>query len=134
MTDILNMVISFIRNNTKLVVAAFLAIALLSGAVYTKHWYNDQITASYNRGVKDTDDKWVAKQQENKNANHDYKDNQQKASDELSKQLEEEKAKNAKLQSELDKKQTAYQNSDNGKKKGLDNDFVDIYNESLGLK
>lgn len=128
------LVLAFIKDNAKLVIALILAIALVSGAVYTKHWYNDQITASYNRGVKVTDDKWIAKQQENKNANHDYKDNQQRASDELSKQLEEEKAKNAKLQSELDRKQTAYQNSDNGKKKGLDNDFVDIYNESLGLK
>lgn len=130
----LKLVLAFIKDNAKLVIAAILAIALISGAVYTKHWYNDQITASYNRGVKATDDKWIAKQQENKNANHEYKDDQQKASDELSKQLEEERAKNAKLQSELDKKQSAYQNSDNGKKKGLDNDFVDIYNESLGLK
>lgn len=130
----LKLVLAFIKDNAKLVIAAILAIALISGAVYTKHWYNDQITASYNLGVKATDDKWIAKQQENKNANHDYKDNQQKASDELGRQLEEERAKNAKLQSELDKKQSAYQNSDNGKKKGLDNDFVDIYNESLGLK
>lgn len=132
--DVVKLVLAFFKNNTKLVLAAILAIALVSGAVYTKHWYKDQITASYNRGVKATDDKWIAKQQENKNANHDFKDNQQKASDELSKQLEEEKAKNAKLQSELDKKQDAYRNSENGKKKGLDNDFVDIYNESLGLK
>lgn len=130
----LKLVLAFIKDNAKLVIAAILAIALISGAVYTKHWYNNQITASYDRGVKAADDKWIAKQQENKNANHDYKDNQQKASDELSKQLEEERAKNAKLQSELDKKQDAYRNSDNGKKKGLDNDFVDIYNESLGLK
>lgn len=130
----LKLVLAFIKDNSKLVIAAILAISLISGAVYTKHWYNDQITASYNLGVKATDDKWIAKQQENKNANHDYKDNQQKASDELGRQLEEERAKNAKLQSELDKKQSAYQNSDNGKKKGLDNDFVDIYNESLGLK
>lgn len=130
----LKLVLAFIKDNAKLVIAAILAIALISGAVYTKHWYNDQITASYDRGVKATDDKWIAKQQENKNANHEYKDDQQKASDELGRQLEEERAKNAKLQSELDKKQSAYQNSDNGKKKGLDNDFVDIYNESLGLK
>lgn len=130
----LKLVLAFIKDNAKLVIAAILAIALTSGAVYTKHWYNDQITASYDRGVKATDDKWIAKQQENKNANHEYKDDQQKASDELGRQLEEERAKNAKLQSELDKKQSAYQNSDNGKKKGLDNDFVDIYNESLGLK
>ena len=130
----LKLVLAFIKDNAKLVIAAILVIALIGGAVYTNHWYNDQIEASYNRGVKAADDKWVAKQQENKNANHDYKDNQQKASDELSKQLEEERAKNAKLQSELDKKQYAYRNSENGKKKGLDNDFVDIYNESLGLK
>ncbi len=130
----LKLVLAFIKDNAKLVIAAILAIALIGGAVYTKHWYNDQIEASYNRGVKATDNKWIANQQENKDANHDYKDNQQKASDELSKQLEEERAKNAKLQSELDKKQDAYRNSENGKKKGLDNDFVDIYNESLGLK
>lgn len=130
----LKLVLAFIKDNANLVIAAILAIALISGAVYTKHWYDNQITASYDLGVKATDAKWIAKQQENKDANHDYKDNQQKASDELSKQLEEERAKNAKLQSELDKKQSAYQNSENGKKKGLDNDFVDIYNESLGLK
>lgn len=134
MIDVFKIGLAFIKNNAKLVIVAILSIILVTGVVYTKHWYNDQITASYNHGVKVTDDKWLAKQQENKDANQDYKDNQQKASDELSKQLEEERVKNAKLQSELDKKQANYQNSENGKKKGLDNDFVDIYNESLGLK
>lgn len=130
----LKLVLAFIKDNAKLVIAAILAIALISGAVYTKHWYNDQITASYNQGVKDTDQKWTIAQQKNKDANQDYKDKQQDSTDDLSRQLEEEKAKNALLQSALEKKQSDYQNSENGKKKGLDDAFVDIYNESLGLK
>lgn len=130
----LTTIIQLIKSNIKLVVVIVLAVILIGGVVYTKHWYNEQITASYKLGVKETDDKWTKKQQENKDANQDYKDKQQDVSDELSRQLEEERAKNAKLQSELEKKQSAYQNSDNGKKKCLDNDFVDIYNESLGLK
>lgn len=128
------MIFGFIKNYSKILIAAILAIALISGAVYTKHWYNDQITASYNQGVKDTDQKWTIAQQKNKDANQDYKDKQQDSTDDLSRQLEEEKAKNALLQSALEKKQSDYQNSANGKKKGLDDAFVDIYNESLGLK
>ena len=70
----------------------------------------------------------------NKDANQDFKNGQQDFSDELSRQLAEEKAKNDLLRSRLDEKQQAYNKSEAGKKFGLDNDFVDIYNESLGVK
>lgn len=132
--DVVKIVISFLRNNTKLVIAAILATALLSGAVYTKHWYNDQITASYNLGVKDTDTKWEKVVQKNKDDNKSFKDDQQARADDLARQLAEEKFKIDKLRTELEKKQNAYRNSENGKRLGLDNDFVDIYNQSLGVK
>lgn len=130
----LKLVLAFIKDNAKLVIAAILAIALISGAVYTKHWYDDQITQSYNLGVRDTDNKWKIVQQQNKDENQSYKDDQELASHALESKLAEEQAKNAELRSRLDDKQNAYSGSDAGKKQGLDNDFVDIYNESLGVR
>ncbi|QXL90321.1 hypothetical protein [Salmonella phage NINP13076] len=124
----------FIKSNAKALIAVVLAIALICGVVYTKHWYNDQITASYNLGVKDTDAKWEKVVQKNKDDNKTFKDDQQALADDLARQLAEEKAKNDKLKTELDKKQSAYRNSENGKRYGLDKDFVDIYNGSLGVK
>lgn len=132
--DFISMVWTFIKGHTKLVIIAVLSLALLWGAFEVKGWYDDQIQQSYSRGVNDTDNKWDLQMRNNKDANQDFKNGQQDFSDELSRQLAEEKAKNELLRSRLDEKQEAYNKSEAGKKFGLDNDFVDIYNESLGVK
>lgn len=130
----LTTIIQLIKSNIKLVIVIVLSAILIGGVFYTKHWYNEQITDSYNRGVQETDQKWKKIQQQNKDDNQSYKDEQQIASDVLQNKLAEEQAKNAQLQAKLNEKQNAYSRSDAGKKQGLDNNFVDIYNESLGVK
>ena len=132
--DFISMVLTFIKGHTKLVIIAVLSLALLWGAFEVKGWYDYQIQQAYSRGVNDTDNKWDLQMRNNKDANQDFKNGQQDFSDELSRQLAEEKAKNDLLRSRLDEKQQAYNKSEAGKKFGLDNDFVDIYNESLGVK
>ncbi|ALM02640.1 Rz-like spanin [Klebsiella phage KpS8] len=134
MMDFISMVLTFIKGHTKLVIIAVLSLALLWGAFEVKGWYDYQIQQAYSRGVNDTDNKWDLQMRNNKDANQDFKNGQQDFSDELSRQLAEEKAKNELLRSRLDEKQEAYNKSEAGKKFGLDNDFVDIYNESLGVK
>jgi hypothetical protein len=134
MMDFISMVLTFIKGHTKLVIIAVLSLALLWGAFEVKGWYDYQIQQAYSRGVNDTDNKWDLQMRNNKDANQDFKNGQQYFSDELSRQLAEEKAKNKLLRSRLDEKQEAYNKSEAGKKFGLDNDFVDIYNESLGVK
>lgn len=132
--DFISMVLTFIKGHTKLVIIAVLSLALLWGAFEVKGWYDYQIQQAYSRGVNDTDNKWDLQMRNNKDANQYFKNGQQDFSDELSRQLAEEKAKNELLRSRLDEKQEAYNKSEAGKKFGLDNDFVDIYNESLGVK
>lgn len=130
----IEMALKFLKSNVKAIAALVLLAVLVGGGFYAKHWYNDQITQSYNLGVSDTDRKWKDVQQQNKDENQSYKDEQQIASDILERKLAEEQAKNAELQAQLNAKQDAYSRSDAGKKQGLDNQFVDIYNESLGVK
>lgn len=134
MINFISMIWTFIKVHTKLVIIAVLSLALLWGAFEVKGWYDYQIQQAYSRGVNDTDNKWVLQMRNNKDENQDFKNGQQDFSDELSRQLAEEKAKNELLRSRLDEKQEAYNKSEAGKKFGLDNDFVDIYNESLGVK
>lgn len=130
----IEMALKFLKSNLKVIAVVVLLAVLVGGGFYVKHWYNDQITQSYNLGVSDTDRKWKDVQQQNKDENQSYKDEQQIASDILERKLAEEQAKNAELQAQLNAKQDAYSRSDAGKKQGLDNQFVDIYNESLGVK
>lgn len=134
MINFISVILTFIKVHTKLVIIAVLSLALLWGAFEVKGWYDYQIQQAYSRGVNDTDNKWVLQMRNNKDENQDFKNGQQDFSDELSRQLAEEKAKNELLRSRLDEKQEAYNKSEAGKKFGLDNDFVDIYNESLGVK
>lgn len=134
MINFISVIWTFIKGHTKLVIIAVLSLALLWGAFEVKGWYDYQIQQAYSRGVNDTDNKWNLQMRNNKDANQDFKNGQQSFSDELSRQLAEEKAKNDLLRSRLDEKQEAYSKSEAGKKFGLDNDFVDIYNESLGVK
>ena len=130
----LELAFSFLKRNLKLIAGVVLIAVLIGGGIYAKHWYNNQLTASYNLGVKDTDNKWKIQQQGTKDKNQAYKDDQQILTDALSRRLAEEQERNARLQSQLEKKQNAYSKSDAGKKQGLDDQFVDIYNGSLRTK
>ena len=118
----------------KVIAVAALAIALLIGALYVKHWYNDQLTAKYNAGVTDTDTKWTLVMQKNKDEQAAFKSLQQAKVDELAAENARLKAENTVLATASGKRQTAYAQSDEGKKQGLDDEAVEIYNESLGIQ
>lgn len=125
---------ALIKANTKVIVIVIMLGILSAGAVYTKHWYDNKITVSYQKGVKDTDEKWTLVVQQVKDNNQKFKDDQQKSVDKLNEELEEQRKRSNDLQSKLAQKSKDYANSQNGKSKSLDDDFVDIYNESLGLQ
>lgn len=118
----------------KVIVVAALAIALLIGALYVKHWYNDQLTAQYNAGVTVTDTKWERVMQQNKDAQAKFKADQQALVEGLNTQLADALRERDLLKQDNDNKQNEYAQSDEGKKTGLDDAAVDIYNQSLGVK
>lgn len=125
---------ALLKRYKKVIAAGIVALALLIGALYIKSWYDDNLTAKYNEGVADTDTKWSLVMQKNKDEQAAFKSQQQAKTDALA-------ADNAKLKAENDllskvsgERQTAYAQSDEGKKQGLDDEAVEIYNESLGVK
>lgn len=118
----------------KVIAVAALAIALLIGALYVKHWYNDQLTAQYNAGVTVTDTKWERVMQQNKDAQAKFKADQQALVEGLNTQLADALRERDLLKQDNDNKQNEYAQSDEGKKTGLDDAAVDIYNQSLGVK
>ena len=118
----------------KVIAVAALAIALLIGALYVKHWYNDQLLAQYNAGVTVTDTKWEGVMQQNKDAQAKFKADQQAKADELAAENARLKAQNEALKQSNDKRQNNYAQSAEGKKQGLDDEAVAIYNESLGVR
>lgn len=126
--------LTLVRKYKKVIAAAVVAIALLIGALYGKHRYNDQLTAQYNAGVTVTDTKWEGVMQKNKDEQAAFRANQQTKADELAEENARLKAENEALKQTNDKRQNAYAQSDEGKKQGLDAQAVAIYNESLGLR
>lgn len=129
----LTTILALARKYKKAVLAGLVALALLAGAMYVKDWYNDQLTAQYNSGVTVTDTKWEKVMQENRLAQSAFKAKQQARTDELQQQLSEANARIADLEKSSGAKQDEYAKSDAGKKMGLDDKAVDIYNESLGI-
>lgn len=125
---------ALVKNHKKVISAVVVAIALLVGALYVKSWYNDQLTAKYNAGVTDTDTKWTLVMQKNKDEQAAFKSLQQAKADELAAENARLRAENAVLATASGKRQTAYAQSEEGKKQGLDDEAVEIYNESLGIQ
>lgn len=123
----------FLTTYKKAISVALLSIALVYGAFCVKSWYNDQLTASYNSGVTVTDNKWKTKMEENEAEQRDYKNAQQIYVSDLSRQLEEARAKLSNPDTNGGTKQVIYLQKPESQVKGLDDDFVDIYNESLGV-
>ena len=118
----------------KFIAAGIVALALLIGALYIKSWYDDNLTAKYNAGVADTDAKWSLVMQKNKDEQAAFKSQQQAKTDALAADNAKLKAENDLLSKASGERQTAYAQSDEGKKQGLDDEAVEIYNESLGVK
>ena len=130
----LNEFFALAKSHKKVISAVVVAIALLVGALYVKGWYNDQLTEKYNAGVTDTDTKWTLVMQKNKDEQAAFKSLQQAKVDELAAENARLRAENSVLATASGKRQTSYAQSDEGKKQGLDDEAVEIYNESLGIQ
>ncbi|QGZ16285.1 hypothetical protein Hena1_01350 [Erwinia phage Hena1] len=122
-----------VRKYKKIIVAGVFALTLVIGALWVHSWYEDQLTAQYNSGVTVTDTKWEKQMQNNKIAQAAFKADQQALTDKLQEQLAEANSRIADLEKSSGAKQDEYAKSDAGKKTGLDDKAVDIYNESLGI-
>lgn len=122
-----------VRKYKKIVVAGIFALALVIGALWVHSWYEDQLTAQYNSGVTVTDTKWEKVMQQNREGQAKFKADQQLLVDGLNAQLADALRDREILRQDNDNKQNAYAQSDEGKKTGLDDAAVDIYNQSLGV-
>lgn len=125
--------IAVVKRYKKVFTAGILAIALVIGALWVHSWYEDQLTAQYNSGVQVTDTKWEGVMKKNKDAQDKFKADQQALVDGLNASLAAAREENDALRSDNDNKQNTYAQSEDGKKTGLDDTAVDIYNESLGI-
>ncbi|AII27546.1 Rz-like spanin [Escherichia phage Av-05] len=126
--------LTFFSKNIKQIGVVLCGVVLVCGILGIKHWYNDQLTSSYNAGVSDTDLKWERINQQVRDHNNAFKKQQQDKIDELSTMLVQEREINNQLKENLDKKIKSYSKTQAGKQVCLDNQFVDIYNDSLGSK
>lgn len=125
--------IALVKRYKKVFAAGILAIALVIGALWVHSWYEDQLTAQYNTGVQVTDTKWEGVMKQNKDAQDKFKAEQKALVDGLNADLAAARAENDSLKADNDNKQNTYAQSDDGKKTGLDDAAVDIYNQSLGI-
>lgn len=111
---------------------AIAVAAIILVWVFAAYKYSSALEAEYNRGVLETDQKW-----ENVIANYNDMSAAMKAShDAYVKDLEE---KLTTMQKDLDatkdkvnNKVVEYAQTEQAKEKCLDDDFVEIYNDSIG--
>lgn len=123
-----------ITSNKKAVLAALVSIALVYGAFCVKDWYDTQITASYNHGVTVTDQKWDKANAEKEKKTQAFKDEQLAIKENLEKQLADALRKAQNPQTNGGEKKDEYIKKPVSKEKVLDDDFVEIYNDSIGAK
>ena len=112
---------------------AIAGVAIILVWMFAAYKYNSALEAEYNRGVLETDQKW-----ENVIANYNDMSAAMKASHEAYVKGIEEKLTT--MQKDLDatkdkvnNKVVEYAQTEQAKEKCLDDDFVDIYNDSIGI-
>ena len=112
---------------------AIAGVAIILVWMFAAYKYNSALEAEYNRGVLETDQKW-----ENVIANYNDMSAAMKASYETNEKGLEKKLTT--MQKDLDatkdkvnNKVVEYAQTQQAKEKCLDDDFVEIYNNSLGI-
>lgn len=112
-------------------IGAVIALALIVGG---KVYLNKVETDSYNLGVSVTQSANEAQRQDYKNQLAEkFRENSELTAALNARTREKEAALKA-LDTKLTEKQAQYSSSPAGQVKGLDQQFIDIYNESLGEK
>lgn len=126
--------LSDIKEYKNFIVAGAIIIMIVFVGYKTNSWYENKLSEAFNNGVVTTDAKWKKVQEESNKKVKKYKDGQTIKVDELGKTLAENAEKIAFLQKQLEDKSFSYMSKESSKVSCLDEDFVDIYNQSLGNK
>lgn len=124
----------FLTSYKKHIAYILLALALFYGAFSVKGWYDEQILNSYNNGVTVTDQKWEKENSKKEKETQKFKDEQERKRGELEAEITRLKLENSNDKNNGGEKKDAYIKKPASKEKVLDDDFVEIYNDSLRVK
>lgn len=121
--------LQFILKYKKYLIGALLFIALFFSF---KFYLHQQTSKAYDRGYDEANSAWIAKGREYVDIIRSNKEKMSALNDKLDAEIE----KNNKLQGQkvkiVTQKQIEYVKTEESKSVGIDDKFVDIYNESLG--
>lgn len=120
---------SFISKYKKYLIGIAVAILL----IFSFNWYvGTKEDAAYDRGFQSANVQWEKKGKEYVDLINKGKADNTALNNELAKVSEEKRKLEEKRTQNVNNKQIEYNKTEAARKKGLDDDFVDLYNESLG--
>lgn len=120
---------AFISKYKKYLIGIAVAILL----VFSFNWYvGTKEDAAYDRGFQSANVQWEKKGKEYVDLINKGKAENTALNNELAKVSEEKRKLEEARRHNVSDKQVEYNKTEAARKKGLDDDFVDLYNESLG--
>ncbi len=121
--------LAFISKYKKYLIGIAVAIAL----VFSFKWYvGTKEDAAYDRGFQSANLQWEKKGKEYVDLIDKGKAENTALNEELASVSEEKRKLEEKRSRDVNNKQIEYNKTEAARKKGLDDDFIDLYNESLG--
>lgn len=120
---------TFINKYKKYLIGIGIAILLL----FSFNWYvGTKEDAAYSRGFQSANIQWEKKGKEYVDLIDKGKADNTALNEELARASEEKRKLEEARRHNVSDKQVEYNKTEAARKKGLDDDFVDLYNESLG--
>ena len=120
---------AFISKYKKYLIGIAVAVLL----IFSFNWYvGTKEDAAYDRGFQSANVQWEKKGKEYVDLINKGKADNTALNNELAKVSEEKRKLEEKRTQNVNNKQIEYNKTEAARKKGLDDDFVDLYNESLG--
>ncbi|UTC25487.1 hypothetical protein P7_304 [Pectobacterium phage vB_PcaM_P7_Pc] len=120
---------AFILKYKKYLIGIAVAIAL----IFSFNWYvGTKESAAYDRGFQSANLQWEKKGKEYVDLINKGKAENVSLNEQLARVSEEKRKLEEKRTQDVTHKQIEYNKTEAARKKGLDDDFVDLYNESLG--
>lgn len=121
--------IEFLLKYKKYLIGLALAVAL----AFSFKWYvGTKESAAYDRGFQSANVQWEKKGKEYVDLINKGKAENTALNTELAKVSEEKRKLEEKRTQDVNNKQIEYNKTEAARKKGLDDDFIDLYNQSLG--
>lgn len=121
--------VAFFKKYNKYLIGIGIAILLL----FSFNWYvGTKESAAYDRGFQSANIQWERKGKEYVDLIDKGKAENKALNAKLAKVSEEKRKLEEARRHNVNDKQIEYNKTESARKKGLDDDFVDLYNESLG--